>query len=119
RRTGHGPERSSRRRGHHEINERANSCLGRSGGVWVGSALLAPSPWLLTEQANQPSPTNRLFLMTPCTPQLPSTTCVMPKSAATEMSEIASSSLRPWVVIKKWRIFRKASRSARSTDDLE
>jgi hypothetical protein len=37
-------------------------------------------------------PGNSAFLITACTPQLPSTTCVMPKSTATEISEIASSS---------------------------
>ena len=36
-----------------------------------------------------------LFLMTACTPQLPSTTWVTPKSTATDISEIASSSLKP------------------------
>jgi hypothetical protein len=59
---------------------------------------------------------NKLFLITACTPQLPSTTCVTPKSAATDISEIASSSLRLCVVIKKCRGFRNASRSARSTE---
>ena len=36
----------------------------------------------------------------------------------TVISEIASSSVSFCVVIRKWRIFRKASRNARSTDDL-
>lgn len=63
-------------------------------------------------------PVNTLFLINACTPQLPSTTCVIPKSTATDMSEMASSSLSFCVVIKKWRIFRNASRSARSTDDF-
>ena len=51
-------------------------------------------------------------------PQLPSTTCVTPKSTATELSEIASSSVNPLVVIKNLRILRKASLSARSIDDF-
>src|SRR5262245_44209757 len=64
-------------------------------------------------------PANRAFLMTAWTPQLPSTTWVTPKSTAIDMSEMASSSLSPRVVMRKWRILRKASRSARSTDDFE
>src|SRR5262249_48060439 len=49
-------------------------------------------------------------------PQLPSTTWVTPKSTATEISEIASSLLKPLVFIKKPRILRNASRRARSID---
>ena len=60
-------------------------------------------------------------------PQLPSTTCVTPKSTPMGMSEIASpppfllfsllpllflSSVSPLVVIRKIRILRNASRSA-------
>src|SRR5262249_62048550 len=63
-------------------------------------------------------PAKMLFLITACTPQLPSTTSVTPKSTATDMREIASSSLRPCVFMRKWRILRKASRMARSTDDF-
>ena len=43
----------------------------------------------------------------------------MPKSTATDINEMASSSLRPFTVIKKWRIFLKASRMAPSMDDFE
>jgi hypothetical protein len=43
---------------------------------------------------------------------------VITKSAATEMRDMASSSDRPWVVIRKCRNSLNASRSARSTDDL-
>ena len=52
-------------------------------------------------------------------PQLPSTTCVTPKSTPMDMSEIASSSVSPLVVIRKIRILRNASRSARSIEDFE
>ena len=52
------------------------------------------------------------------TPQFPSTTCVIPKSTAIEHSEIASSSLSPFVVMRKWRVLRNASLIARSTDDF-
>lgn len=38
--------------------------------------------------------------ITACTPRLPSTTWVMPKSTATEISEIASSSLSWWALIR-------------------
>jgi hypothetical protein len=38
---------------------------------------------------------NRLFFRIACTPQLPSTIWVMPKSTPTDISEIASSSERP------------------------
>ena len=51
-------------------------------------------------------------------PQLPSTTWVTPKSTATEISEIASSSDSPLVVIRKARILRNASLSARSMEDF-
>ena len=37
---------------------------------------------------------NTVFRIVPCTPQLASTTWVTPKSAPTDISEIASSSLR-------------------------
>ena len=40
------------------------------------------------------------------------------KSTATDMREIASFSLRPLVVMRKWRIFRNASLIARSTEDF-
>src|SRR5665647_814954 len=53
-----------------------------------------------------------------CTPQLPSTTCVTPKSTATDMSDTASSSLRCCVFIRKCRILWNASRKARSTEDF-
>jgi len=63
-------------------------------------------------------PAKMLFLMMAWTPQLPSTTCVIPKSTATDIREIASSSVRPLVVMRKFRIFRKASFIARSTEDF-
>src|SRR5438132_1458454 len=63
-------------------------------------------------------PANTFFLIVAWTPQLPSTTWVMPKSTATDMREIASFSLRPLVVMRKWRIFRNASLIARSTEDF-
>jgi hypothetical protein len=47
------------------------------------SALPAPHSHLKT-----------LLRIEPCTPQLASTTCVTPKSAATDISEMASSSLK-------------------------
>ena len=64
-------------------------------------------------------PAKRLFLMIAWMPQLPSTTCVTPKSTPMDMSEIASSSVSPLVVIRKIRILRNASRSARSIEDFE
>src|SRR5439155_13926245 len=64
------------------------------------------------------APAKTCLRITACTPQLPSTTCVTPKSTATDISEMASSSLRPRVVIRKWRILRNASRIARSTEDF-
>src|ERR1700683_1780720 len=63
-------------------------------------------------------PANRLFLMMAWMPQLPSTTWVTPKSTPTEISEIPSSSVSPLVVIRKPRILRNASRSARSIEDF-
>src|SRR5262249_59009712 len=51
-------------------------------------------------------------------PQLPSTTWVTPKSTPMDMSEIASSSVNPLVVIGKLRILRNASRRARSIEDF-
>src|SRR5262249_2133567 len=68
--------------------------------------------------ADGQAPVKTCLRMTACTPQLPSTTCVTPKSTATDISEMASSSLRPRVVIRKWRILRNASRIARSTEDF-
>src|SRR5262245_55841668 len=44
------------------------------------------------KRAQATAPANRLFLMTARTPQLPSTTWVMPKSTAIDVSEIALSS---------------------------
>ncbi len=55
-----------------------------------------------------------LLRMDPCTPQLASTTWVTPKSAATDMRAMASSSLSLWTVIRKRRSLRKASRIALS-----
>ena len=49
-------------------------------------------------------------------PQLPSTTWVTPKSTATELSEIASSSLNPLVVIRNVRTLRNASLRASSIE---
>lgn len=56
-----------------------------------------------TEGEGQKSlrPANSDFLTMPCTPQLPSTTWVMPKSTPTVISEIASSSVSFCVVIRK------------------
>jgi undecaprenyl-diphosphatase len=56
-------------------------------------------------RCDQPPRAGKMPLpMIACTPQLPSTTWVMPKSTATDISEIASSSLKPCVDIRKWRI---------------
>src|SRR6202034_3947915 len=49
---------------------------------------------------------NMLLRIEPCTPQLASTTWVTPKSAATDMSAIASSSLSLWAVMRKRRSLR-------------
>jgi len=46
-------------------------------------------------------------LNTAWTPQLPSTTCVTPKSTAAEISAIASSSLKPLVFHQKSADFAK------------
>src|SRR5260370_42709335 len=64
------------------------------------------------------APANRLFLMIAWMPQLPSTTWVTPKSTAMDISEIASSSLNPLVVIRNARILRNASLRARSIEDF-
>src|SRR3712207_805151 len=64
------------------------------------------------------APAKMFLRMTAWTPQLPSTTCVIPKSTAIDISEIASSSDKPFVVIRKCRILRNASRMARSTEDF-
>ena len=50
-------------------------------------------------QASMPAKTS--LRMTACTPQFPSTTWVTPKSTATDISEIASSSVSFLVVIRK------------------
>src|SRR5262249_54687845 len=63
-------------------------------------------------------PANRFFLIIAWMPQLPSTTCVTPKSTPMDMSEIDSSSVSPFVVIKKLRILRNASLNARSIEDF-
>src|SRR4030081_1067763 len=54
------------------------------------------------------------FRIVPWTPQLASTTWVTPKSAPTDINEIASSSLKPCTVIRNRRSLRNASRIARS-----
>src|SRR5882672_11251275 len=64
------------------------------------------------------APANRLFLTMAWMPQLPSTTWVTPKSTAMDISEIASSSLNPLVVIRNARILRNASLRARSIEDF-
>src|SRR6516162_3168501 len=64
------------------------------------------------------SPAKIAFFRIAWTPQLASTTWVTPKSTATDISEIASSSESPLVVIRKCRILRNASRIARSSEDL-
>src|SRR3954471_14460423 len=64
-------------------------------------------------------PAKMSFLITAWTPQLPSTTWVMPKSTPIVIREIASSSVSFFVVIRNLRILRNASRKARSTDDFE
>jgi hypothetical protein len=64
------------------------------------------------------TPASRLFLMIAWMPQLPSTTWVTPKSTPMEMSEIASSSVSPFVFMRKLRILRNASRKARSIEDF-
>ena len=46
-------------------------------------------------------PAKMTFFRIACTPQFPSTTWVTPKSTATDISEIASSSDSPFVVIRK------------------
>src|SRR5262249_13409338 len=61
---------------------------------------------------------NRLFFRIACTPQLPSTTWVTPKSTAADIRAIASSSLNPFTSIRKRRILRKASFMARSSEEL-
>src|SRR5258708_7766448 len=61
-----------------------------------------------------PSQEKMFLRIEPCTPQLASTTWVTPKSAATDIKEIASSSLSLCTVIRKRRSLRKASRIARS-----
>src|SRR5438034_383125 len=48
--------------------------------------------------------------MVPWTPQLASTTWVTPTSAPTDITEIASSSLRPCTVIRNLRSFRHRHR---------
>src|SRR5258708_37216171 len=50
--------------------------------------------------------------------QWPSATSVTPKSTAMDISEIASSSLNPLVVIRNARILRNASLRARSIEDF-
>src|ERR1700687_6214567 len=57
---------------------------------------------------------NTFFRIVPWTPQLASTTWVTPKSAPTDISEIASSSLIRCTVIRNRRSLRNASRIARS-----
>jgi hypothetical protein len=52
------------------------------------------------------------------TPQLPSTTLGDAEVDGNRHQEIASFSLRPLVVMTKWRIFRKTSLIARSTEDF-
>lgn len=69
------------------------------------------------DQASPPAKMS--FLITAWTPQLPSTTWVMPKSTPTVIREIASSSVSFLVVIRNLRILRNASRKARSTEDFE
>ena len=54
-----------------------------------------PRCTLLPATLCQGAPGNTRFWMMPWTPQLPSTTCVTPKSVATDISEMASSSPRP------------------------
>ena len=49
------------------------------------------------------------FFMIACTPQFPSTTWVMPKSTATDISAIALSAISPFARISKPRIFRKTT----------
>src|SRR6201996_8858485 len=63
-------------------------------------------------------PAKTRLLNIACTPQLPSTTWVTPKSTAAEISAIASSSLNPLVFIRKRRTFRNASFIARSSEDF-
>src|SRR5262245_44457952 len=63
-------------------------------------------------------PANRLFFRMAWMLQLPSTTCVTPKSIPTDIRDTALSSLTSRVVIRKWRILRKASRRTKSVEDL-
>src|SRR5271157_1280061 len=81
---------------------------------------LTPRIWrsVAPGSAHASAPANKLFWMMAWTPQLPSTTWVTPKSTASYISEIASSSVRPLVAIRKDRILRNASLMARSTDDF-
>lgn len=58
------------------------------------------------------------FGRTACTPQLPSTIWEIPKSTATDINEMASSSDKACAVMRNRRILRKASFMARSIDDL-
>src|SRR5215831_16529091 len=83
----------------------------------IGYALIIGSPPREEPMDHTVAPANRLFLTIAWIPQLPSTTWVTPKSTATELSEIASSSLNPLVVIRNVRTLRKASLRARSIED--
>src|SRR6266536_1603123 len=97
-------------------------CDGSVGGrsIWPSGCKRRFRRWFTQAEMDQASPPAKMsFLMTAWTPQLPSTTWVMPKSTPTVIREIASSSVSFLVVIRNLRILRNASRKARSTDDFE